>query len=218
MEVFERGDTTSGVYSLSGSNGTFDAYCDMSIAGEAGWTVIQNRQSGDIEFNRTWQDYVDGFGSTSGNYWLGLRNIRDIVSLTGSTFELYIDMQSFHPTDVNRFARYKSFSIGGEETNYVLRIGMLDQRSTAGDSLSYHNNQQFSTPDRDNDSAPRTHCAKVFRAGWWFNNCHDSLLNGRWYAGGLLAQLDLPDGIIWETWAGDRESLKTTVMAVRPVT
>ena len=215
MEV---ASTQSGVYTLSGANGTFSAFCNMSIEGEGGWTVIQKRENGDIEFNRTWQDYLDGFGSTTGNYWLGLRNIRDIVSQPGTTFELYIGMQSFHPTDTYRFARYKSFSIGTAEENFVLRIGMLDGSSTAGDSLAYHNNGRFSTPDRDNDSAPRTHCAKVFQAGWWFQNCHDSLLNGRWYAGGLMADLDLPDGIIWETWAGDRESLKGSMMAIRPVT
>ena len=216
-QVLERDPTaTSAVYQIARSGVLFDVYCNMTLR-DGGWTVIQQRVNGNISFNNTWDQYRNGFGDPYGNFWLGLENIRQITSLPGTTFELYIGMQSFHPIDRYRFALYKSFSLGSEEQNYILNIGSLDRESNAGDSLFYHNGRQFSTPDRDNDSAPRTHCARVFRAGWWFHNCHDSLLNGHWYADGLLADLDLPDGIIWETWAGDRESLKATMMAIRPV-
>ena len=181
-----------------------------------GWTVIQRHVNGDVSFDRNWSEYRNGFGDLTANFWLGLQKIRDIINAGSTVFELYIGMESFHPTDKFRFALYKSFSIGSEADNYTLHIGTLDPESNDGDSLAYHNGRQFSTPDRDNDSSLRTHCAKVFRAGWWFHNCHDSLLNGQWYAGGLMADLNLPDGIIWDTWAGDRESLKATMMAVRP--
>ena len=216
MEVRERGQTASGVYELAGSERNFSAYCNMTLRG-GGWTVIQQRVDGSVAFNRMWQDYRNGFGDPTGNFWLGLQNIRDIVSQPGRTFELYFGLQSFDPRDRNAFSLYKSFSIGPEVDNYTLHIGSLDQESTADDSLAYHNGRQFSTPDRDNDSSPQIHCAEVFRAGWWFHNCHDSLLNGQWYAEGLMADLDVPDGIIWETWAGDRESLRATLMAVRPI-
>jgi hypothetical protein len=190
----------------------------MSIRGEGGWTVIQRRENNVIPFNQTWREYRDGFGDPSSNHWIGLQKIRDILAAESSrTFQLYIGMESFHPTDTYRFAFYDSFSLGDEREKYKLRVGSVSQDSSAGDSLRYHNEREFSTPDQDNDSAPRVNCAQRFNAGWWFGSCHDSLLNGQYYNGGLLANLEVPDGIIWETWAGDRESLRSTVMAIRPL-
>ena len=190
----------------------------MNIRGEGGWTVIQRRVNNLTPFNRTWEEYKNGFGDPSSNHWIGLQKIRDILTAeSDSTFQLYIGMESFHPTDTNRYAFYDSFSLSDENRNYSLHIGSVSQDSNAGDSLMYHNGKNFSTPDRDNDRAPRVHCAQRFNAGWWFGSCHDSLLNGQYYDGGLLANLDLPDGIIWETWAGDRESLRSSVMAIRPL-
>ena len=190
----------------------------MSIRGEGGWTVIQRRVNNLTPFNRTWEEYKNGFGDPSGNHWIGLQKIRNILTAeSSSTFQLYIGMESFHPTDTSRSAFYDSFSLGDEQEKYELHIGSVSQDSNAGDSLMYHNGKQFSTPDQDNDSTPRVHCAQRFNAGWWFGSCHDSLLNGQYYDGGLLADLELPDGIIWETWAGDRESLRSSVMAIRPL-
>ena len=207
----------SRVYTLRDSNGaSFDAFCNMSINGLHGWTVIQRRLNNITPFNRTWQEYKNGFGDASSNYWIGLQKIRDILGAESTTFQLYIGMESFHPRDTYRSAFYDSFNLGNEQENYKLRVGSIRQDSSAGDSLMYHSEKPFSTPDRDNDSSPRVHCAQKFNAGWWFGSCHDSLLNGQYYDGGLLADLALPDGIIWETWAGDRESLKSTVMAIRP--
>ena len=216
MELMEQGQAASRVYTLTGNGMNFDVYCNMTLRG-GGWTVIQQRMDGSVAFNRTWQDYRNGFGDPNGNYWLGLEKIRRLVTQPGKIFQLYFGMQSFNPRDTYRFSLYNSFSIGSEADNYTLHIGTLDPDSNADDALSYHNGRQFSTPDRDNDSSLRTHCAKLFKAGWWFHSCHDSLLNGHWYADGLMADLNLPDGIIWDTWAGDRESLKATMMAVRPV-
>lgn len=204
------------MYELTVNGRMLSVWCNMSILGEGGWTIIQRRINGDLSFNETWLNYRNGFGRRDGDHWLGLQNIRDILSSSENTFQLYVGMGSFHPTDTFRFSLYHSFSIGDERDNYTLSVGGLEA-GTAGDSLLLHNGHQFSTLDRDNDSARGTHCARVFGSGWWYHNCHDSLLNGQWYGGGLLRDLNFPDGIIWETWAGDRESLKTTMMAIRPV-
>jgi hypothetical protein len=52
----------------------FNARCDMQSLG-GGWTVFQSR--GQFEnpadfFNRSWKDYVHGFGDEQGEYWMGL--------------------------------------------------------------------------------------------------------------------------------------------------
>ena len=37
--------------------------------------------------------------------------------------------------------------------------------------MAYHNGQEFSTYDRDNDAAIYTHCAQWLGGGFWFNAC-----------------------------------------------
>ena len=50
----------------------YEIYCDQTAGG--GWTVIQRRggpSPGQINFNRTWEEYARGFGDLNGEFWLG---------------------------------------------------------------------------------------------------------------------------------------------------
>ena len=187
----------------------------MNLRG-GGWTVISRRVNDSTDFNRNWAAYRNGFGKFNANFWLGLQKIKDITDYDGATYELYIGLQSFHPTDTVSFALYNSFGLGDEVSSYALSIGTIDPTNTAGDALMGHDGQKFSTPDEDNDSNPSTNCALDLCAGWWYTSCLDSHLTGKYFAGGLLPNINVPDGIIWDTWRGDEESLQTVVMAVRP--
>ncbi|KAK3102900.1 hypothetical protein FSP39_014797 [Pinctada imbricata] len=59
---------------------------------DGGWTVFQKRINGNTDFYRGWNEYRDGFGNPTEEYWLGR------------------------------------------------------------DSLSYHNDMEFTTKDRDHDT------------------------------------------------------------------
>lgn len=47
-------------------------WCDMDTDG-GGWTVFLTRQkqTPQLEFNRSWVEYRSGFGDPHGEYWLG---------------------------------------------------------------------------------------------------------------------------------------------------
>jgi len=66
-----------------------------------------------------------------------------------------------------------------------------------GDSLSYHDDMAFSTADMDND-LHMSNCAEQNGAGWWFNSCSSSNLNGvyqstGWYAQPPVSWAETPD-------------------------
>jgi ficolin len=173
-----------------------------------GWTVIQRRQDGSENFYRLWDDYVNGFGNRTGEYWLGLETMR-IMTTEAST--LRIELESFGDLkSISAVAEYSSFAIGSSASNYKLTVSGYS--GTCGDSLSpWHNGRPFSTADRDND-LHEINCAVEFKGAWWYKACHQSNLNGMYLRGVISSYAD---GIIWETCWGLYYSVKTSVMKIR---
>ena len=83
----------------------------------------------------------------------------------------------------------------------------------AGDSLSHHNNQRFTTKDSDNDQWSGN-CAITFTGAWWYRYCHRSNLNGMYFRDGQVN----PEGIAWRSWKNTYYSLKAVQMKIRPNT
>ncbi|XP_078739987.1 uncharacterized protein LOC144953290 isoform X1 [Lampetra fluviatilis] len=208
------GERRSGVYSLmpvggSGLTEPVDAYCDMETAG-GGWTVIQRRLNGSVDFNRGWADYAAGFGSPHGELWLGNEAIHALS--TQGDYSLRIDMRGWD--GAQRHALYHSFRTSGEDELYALHVGGYS--GTAEDSLAwYHDGRAFSTADTGGV------CARIAHAGWWFHQCYYSNLNGVYYHGGdyesRARHLLGPDGVVWYTWThSDYYSLRSVTMMLRP--
>uniref|UniRef100_A0A671X1C6 Microfibril associated protein 4 n=1 Tax=Sparus aurata TaxID=8175 RepID=A0A671X1C6_SPAAU len=126
-------------------------------------------------------------------------------------YELLVDMEDFEGNQV--FARYSSFSVSPESYGYRLHVsGFTD--GGAGDSLSPHSGQKFSTFDKDQDVSD-FNCARKYLGAFWYNNCHHTNPNGvyRWGADGTLYGV----GVEWSHWKGSDYSLKSISMKIRPV-
>ena len=148
-------------------------YCDTSSGG-GGWTVIQRRKDGSVEFEkRDWVEYEDGFGSLLGEFWIGLRSMHCLTSQ--GNWELRIDYQLKNGT--KSYLHYNNFVIGSAEDQYPLNISGFDNIGLTDPFDSGHplTGMKFSSRDRDNDFSWR-HCG-LHDGGWWHHSCGHILLN-----------------------------------------
>jgi len=196
--------TTNGIYTIA----TVDVYCEND------WLVIQRRTSGTLSFDRNWNDYKKGFGSLSGEHWLGLDNINRLTQ--SNDYQLRIDMTD--QTGKASNAKYSLFKVGGVATRYKLGLGSFS--GTAGDSLTPQSSipglnwdytklnlkgSKFSTKDSDNDGSSSINCATKWNGGgWWFNDCFAANLNGDYNT----------IGFSWVS-RGQYNNLATSTMAIR---
>ena len=169
-----------------------------------GWTVFQRRQDGSVDFYRYWTDYENGFGNLTGEFWLGLSKIHRLTKEGSNT--LRVDLGDFEGNTA--YANYSTFSISDGSTEYILIVGGYS--GTAGDSLGWHNGWRFSTRDNDND-VWSDNCAQTHTGAWWYNHCHHSSLNGRYFN----TATNNIQGIQWYHWKNKYITLKFTEMKTR---
>nr|XP_012327517.1 microfibril-associated glycoprotein 4 isoform X1 [Aotus nancymaae] len=236
-DIYAQGYRSDGVYLIypSGPSVPVPVFCDMTTEGGK-WTVFQKRFNGSVSFFRGWNDYKLGFGRADGEYWLGKAGTRwaegllqgqILVSSCPSSpglqnmhlltlkqkYELRVDLEDFENNTA--YAKYADFSISpnavsAEEDGYTLYVAGFEDGG-AGDSLSYHSGQKFSTFDRDQDLFVQN-CAALSSGAFWFRSCHFANLNG-FYLGG--SHLSYANGINWAQWKGFYYSLKRTEMKIR---
>ena len=166
-DAYEQGQTTDGVYTINPDNQTaFQVYCDMTNDG-GGWTMLQRRFDGSVDFNQTWTICENTFGNLTGEHWLGLINMHRLTA--SAPQELRVDLEDFNRN--TRYARYSTFTVGNTTTDYRLLVsGYSGTAGDAGLGLSYHSGSKFSTIDRDND-VYYDNCALTTLAGpWWYRS------------------------------------------------
>ena len=105
--------------------------CDMTTDG-GGWTVFQRRMDGSVDFYRDWKAYKEGFGSLSGEFWLGNDNLHRLTY--ANDVMLRVDLEDFEENIT--YAEYKTFKVADEADNYRLTLG--EYNGTAGDSFTQH--------------------------------------------------------------------------------
>ncbi|XP_059120742.1 fibrinogen beta chain isoform X1 [Peromyscus eremicus] len=244
-EIIRKGGETSEMYLIQPdtSSKPYRVYCDMETE-NGGWTLIQNRQDGSVDFGRKWDPYKKGFGNIAtnedgkkycglpGEYWLGNDKISQLTRM-GPT-ELLIEMEDWKGDKVK--ALYGGFTVQSEASKYQVSVDKY--KGTAGNALmdgasqlvgenrtmTIHNGMFFSTYDRDNDgwltTDPKKQCSREDGGGWWYNRCHAANPNGRYYWGGLyswdMSKHGTDDGVVWMNWKGSWYSMRKISMKIRP--
>jgi len=194
-------ETPSGVYEITVPGvGVTKAYCDMDTAC-GGWTVIQRRQDGSVNFQRNWADYKNGFGNVNGEYWLGNKYLTALTNARPYRLRFEIIEQSGQLTH----AEYNNFKVAGEDQKYKMTYDLGSWFGTLADNLGgapgpnkhmyIHHNMKFSTIDQDNDNHPTDSCAKRCHGGWWYNACELVNPNGQY------GNQNREQGINWGSWS-----------------
>uniref|UniRef100_A0A672FGY4 Angiopoietin 2b n=1 Tax=Salarias fasciatus TaxID=181472 RepID=A0A672FGY4_SALFA len=189
-EILRAGVKESGVYSIRphNFNQTVKVFCDMKTRG-GGWTVLQHRRNGSVDFHRGWREYKTGFGEPSGEHWLG----NDIIHKLTSSQEYSLHIQLRDREGNEAFSQYGRFYIDGEDNNYSLHVEGFSGTAGRTSSLT-HSGSQFSTKDRDNDRCT-CKCAQLASGGTTESDRCSS----------------------WYYWKGPNLMATMTTMMVRPV-
>ena len=202
----KEGHTASGVYTINpDGQRPFSVYCDMETDG-GGWTLLQRRQDGSVNFYRGWDEYKKGFGVLEGEFWLGNDHIHRLTA--SQEMELRFDLEDFEGS--KKYAIYQNINVLDEAEKY--RISFGNYSGTAGNSLAFHQGSAFSTSDRDNDKSAIS-CAVMHKGGWWYSSCHAVNINGRYEKGTTSSYAT---GVVWYAFRGYHYSLKSTEMKIRP--
>jgi len=149
---------------------TTDVYCDMNTTG-GGWIVIQrNRQNSEIDFDRDWVDYENGFGDLETDFWYGLKKMHCLTAQC--QWEMRVDFQKQDGSW--SYIHYNEFRVGNASDKYRLSVGgytgVDGDYFTAGNEPPH--DKRFTTQDSDNDLW-NENCAVRFNSGWWHHSCFD---------------------------------------------
>ena len=210
-DIKKQGSTKNGIYKIKPnptctSKLSFKAVCDLESSC-GGWTVIQRRYNGIVNFYTNWKDYENGFGSLTGEFWLGLEKLHRLTA--NGDWTLRIELEDFYGND--SYAEYANFSIGDASSYYKLTFGEY-RGASAGNSLNQNfAYAAFSTYDQDHDRAS-TNCAASYQTAWWYVNCDGAAnLNGPYKGSPTTGTYA---AMIWIDWKGT-EALKKSEMKIR---
>ena len=158
----------------------------MEFNENRGYTVIQRRMDGSVNFAQNYSTYRRGFGFLNGEYWIGLDRINQ---LTQTPYQRNTSLRVTMCTIDGECAesRYNYFKVLSAKFWYKAYIMGYDSASTAGDALGDEADanrtahlQSFSTFDFDNDRS-RDNCARLSFSGWWHNRCWLANPNGQYH-------------------------------------
>ncbi|KAK6194975.1 hypothetical protein SNE40_000497 [Patella caerulea] len=136
-------------------------------------TVIQQNLLQDQGFfDRTIQDFKDGFGDVAGDHFIGLDKIHLITS--SSAYDMIMAMVNIYGSDLDFdkyiYMKYYNFQISDFSKKYKMSVSSSGALFTDYyDQLEYLNGTSFSAKDDDNDGIKFVNCAAVNNHGFWYN-------------------------------------------------
>lgn len=188
-EIYKSGYTQSGVYMIHFFLG-FDSipiYCDMqttgAFSGKRGWMTVQRRINGEVDFDRSWTDYLEGFGFPHKEHWIGLRKIYRLINQHKISTQhvdkpaIRIDVEDWD--GISGYMEHSSFSLLPEQYDYEIEtLGKYNGSSGLASHLGFSTSLPFSTRDHNKDRLRDETCLKKQKGGWWFGFCNHINLNG----------------------------------------
>ncbi|XP_067685874.1 techylectin-5B-like [Haliotis asinina] len=177
----------------------FKVKCRMEYGGN---TYIQIHDDGSTHFNRSWQEYKDGFGDLTKDFWLGNDKI---AYITNGRSQLLLFKTKDISSTVYRQRIYKSFTLSQDglyTMTYERSWAHIRPEYIGGDCLAELKGQPFSTFDRDNDESP-LNCAQEHQSGFWFKDCTPCNPNGVWSETPDKMRAGVPWEMFWTPVTGD---------------
>lgn len=127
------------------------------------WQVVQKRFDGSVDFAKNWLQYEQGFGTASGEYFMGLQKLHELTSLSQKSYELLIIL-GFQNKTIG-YAHYDNFKIDGPNEKYALaELGAY--QGTVGDFMRKAVQRPFRTAENDK-------LVKAIKGGWWYKYSTD---------------------------------------------
>ncbi|XP_063302182.1 angiopoietin-related protein 7-like [Pelobates fuscus] len=123
--------SVSGVYIIKpiGATNSFEAFCEMKADG--GLSLIQSHNGNDqLPFDTDWNDYKEGFGTLTGEHWLGLEKMYLLTHQGSRAADLLITLGDFDKSEAS--ALYSPFTIGSEDTQYKISLGNYSGNAGTG--------------------------------------------------------------------------------------
>jgi len=172
----------------------------------SGWTVIQRRMNGKVDFQQKWAEYVTGFGNLSEEHWIGLENIylltqqrpyKYSVKSSESKPKLRIDFEDWEGLQMH--VEYERFLIHNANYRYeTYSLRPLNAKMSLMTLYGFHPGT-FSTIDNDSSD---TNCPARHKGGWWyFKECGYANLNGIYPQNTtIIGNLWNHESIYWFGW------------------
>ncbi|XP_043065715.1 protein scabrous-like [Drosophila bipectinata] len=137
-------------------------YSDEKIG--SGWMEVYWKHENSEDFNRTYEEYINGFGKLWRQKFMGLEKLHILTNWKP------------HEVRIGYLVQCKTFVVGDKSEGYMLK--KIDGCIRNTEKFDLIQGTKFSTKDRDEDGNPNHHWAKEVGFGWWVSSGLDYNVKG----------------------------------------
>lgn len=171
--------------------------------------MLMRRTNGQESFQRGWMEYSNGFGSLTGDFWLGNTILSALTHEAGKTFTTKVEMKFCDGRSLTH--SYQRFDFDDEQARFQSTIIRVDNEL---DELSFSSGKYFHTASLHN-SVPN--CGNTHGGGgwWWSSEPNCTLVN---FTGKFGCNQPYPTNMYWQSKAGGKviRAIKSFVIKSKP--